>query len=301
MTRIAGFVDISKILQEIGVDTTNFESIFKSPLIDRICGSRYHFSFNYNGDKYFFKINDYNNDDYNVYSVYNELIVEELARDYGIPCIDYDLAILGTYQGVLSKNFELENVNYIYGYDLLDNYEKNTGNFAPNTLQNIWCVLEYRYQNQFNKREIIINLMKKIVDIYLFDVITCQSDRHSGNWQIMESDNNIDIAPLYDNECILKRRLYMATVALTMREGDQSLWESIKQFQNISSEEYTDIIKEKIWIISNDNLKTVFERVENKIGCVLPDKYKYHLSVNYQAHKKMLENLFGLNNKLKKL
>lgn len=301
MNRIDGFIDISQMLQEIGVDTTNLKSILESHFIDRICGCRYHFSFDYKCDKYFFKIRDYDNNNlYDTYSVYNELIVEELARDYGIPCIDYDLAVLGSYQGVLSKNYKLENANYIYGYDLLNDYEKSTGHSGSNTLPNIWRALEYRYQNNFNKREIISNLMKKIVDIYLFDVITCQSDRHSSNWQIVENDDNIDVAPLYDNECILKRQLALATVALSMRGGDQLLLESIKQFQNVSSEEYRNIIKEKIWIISDSNLKTVFERVENKIGCALPDRYKDYLSGDYEAHRDKLEKILSLNNEVTK-
>lgn len=61
MNRIDGFIDISEMLQEIGVDTTNLESIFASPIIDRIGGCRYHFSFDYKCDKYFFKIRDYDN------------------------------------------------------------------------------------------------------------------------------------------------------------------------------------------------------------------------------------------------
>lgn len=301
MTRIDGFIDISEMLQEIGVDTINLESIFASPIIDRIGGCRYHFSFDYKCDKYFFKIRDYDNNNlYDTYSVYNELIVEELTRDYGIPCIAYDLAVLGSYQGVLSKNYKLENANYVYGYDLLNDYEKSAGHPGSNTLPNIWRALEYRYRNNFNKREIISNLMKKIVDIYLFDIITCQSDRHSSNWQIMENDDNIDVAPLYDNECILKRRLDLVTVALSMCGGDQLLWESIKQFQNVSSEEYRNIIKEKIWIISDSNLKAVFERVENKIGCSIPEKYKYYLSGDYETHEGKLEKTLGINNEVTK-
>ncbi len=59
--------------------------------------------------------------------------------------------------------------------------------------------------------------MKKIVDIYLFDIITCQSDRHSGNWQIIEFGDNIDICLLYDNECILTNPCFgEGTVALSI-------------------------------------------------------------------------------------
>lgn len=301
MNRIDGFIDISEMLQEIGVDTTNLESILESPFIDIIAGWRYHFSFDYHGDRYFFKMKYCeDNNWYNKHIVYNELIVGELARDYGIPCIDYDLAVLGFYQGVLSKNYKLENVNYIYGDDLLNDYEKSTGHFGFNALPNIWCALEYRYQNNSNKKEFISKLMKRIVDIYLFDVITCQNDRHSQNWQIMESNNDVDIAPLYDNEIILKYRLDLATVELSMNGGGESLWESIEQFQNVSSDEYRNIIREKIWIISDSNLKAVFERVENKIGCALPDRYKYYLSGDYEAHKGMLEKTLDLNNKLTK-
>ncbi len=73
------------------------------------------------------------------------------------------------------------------------------------------------------------------------------------------------------------------------------LYKSIQQFQNVSSDEYSSIIKEKLWIISNDNLKSVFERIENKIGYIIPPKYKEVYLSAYAKHKDRLEKLLRLD------
>ena len=108
MTRKEGFIEVDKMLQEIDVDITSIDSIRKSNHINFIGGINNHFSFKYHGEIYFFKSTS-------GLPSYNDVIINELARDFGIPCVEYDLAILGTDKGILSKNFKLDEVDYIYG------------------------------------------------------------------------------------------------------------------------------------------------------------------------------------------
>ena len=251
MTRKEGFIEVDKMLQEIGVDTTNLNSILESPQvkqIDYIYESKVHFSFTYHNEIYYFKKDTYPN-----CSPYNELVACELAKDFGIPCVEYDLAILGgTTKGVISKNFRLENVQYISGEELFTNVWDKYHIRTSNNLEYIWNALEHHYYSLPNKREIIAKLTNKIVNIYLFDIITGQGDRHEGNWKIIEYKNNPNIAPLYDNERILMNSSKNIEVCLTVENSNvdcEAIDKSIKQFRKVSSEEFTNIIKDKLWII----------------------------------------------------
>lgn len=288
MTRKEGFINVDEMLKEIGVDITNFGTILNSPLISIISENidKILFSFNYKSDIYFYKYNFMN-------MPYNELVAEELAKDFNILCVSYDLAILSTNKGVLSKNYKKENVNYVSGTEILLDFCKNNRNtYQTNNLEGIWDALEYRYRNHHNKRKILEKLMQKIVNIYIFDILLRQSDRHSDNWQIMEYGDEVDIAPLYDNERILYA--FDGTNYVSIKSDDlpyENLWYSIKNFQKISSEKYRDIIQEKLWIISEENLYRVFERIEMKTGYPMPTHIKNYYITQYEKHRKKIEEI----------
>lgn len=291
MRRKEGFIDVDKMLHDIGVDTTNFDEIIDEELItviknDRLANRRFVFSFEYDGEKYFYK--------YNWIGIpYNELVAEELLKDFGISCVSYDLAVCSGKKGNISKTFKKEKAIYIDGEEILSNFWSNDKYIEThNNLEDIWDALEYRYDNYPNKRKIIEKLMKKIVNIFVFDIISCQYDRHSVNWQIMESDDEIDIAPLYDNEGILTTSGKTPFISLTITDQERGiLWPEINEFQAVSSEDYINLIKDKIWIISDENLESVFKKIEDKTGYPMPKHIKEYYLKGYQGHRKRLEKI----------
>lgn len=302
MTRKEGFIDIDKILRQQGVNIYNISS---SPCVTIIENDEHKilFSFEYQNEIYYFKY------DANTIA-YDELVAAELASDYGIKHIDYDLAVWEDVCGVISKNYKEENANFIEGYEILSDYwdkypseeDKELDGFITNAnrtyveihnnLDDIWDALEYRYQNREDKREIITDLMKRIIDIFIFDIITCQSDRHSLNWGIIEKNGIVDIIPLYDNERILANQGKGASISLTIdSDGYMSLFTNIKKFINVSSDEFRNLIKEKLNIISDDNLSRVFERISNKTEYPMSDSYKEYYLMQFRKHRKNIENI----------
>lgn len=292
MVRKNGFIRVDEMLEEVGVDTSSLDSISKNPNVTLIKNNNqgFHISFPYKGETYFYK-HCFSILDGSFIDCYNELVAEELAKDFGISCVDYDIAALGSYRGVISKNYKLDNAVYIPGKKVFNDRSYKD----DNTLENIWDALEYRYQNHPNKREIISDLMRKIINIYLFDIISCQNDRHSSNWELMISGRKTDIGPLFDNDRILLDGGKDAVVGLGIDFDSyipvQNLLESIQSFQYISNEEFTSIIKEKLWIISNENLNKVFEKIEKKTGISMPLDSKLFYLCSYQEHRKKLEKI----------
>lgn len=78
------------------------------------------------------------------------------------------------------------------------------------------------------------------------------------------------------------------------------LWKTIADFQKVSSSKFTDLIKEKLWIISEKNLIDIFTRIENKTGIPMPDIYKKYYLEEYQNHKNRIEKTLTDNNDIRK-
>ena len=278
MARKEGFVEVDEMLKEIGVNTMITRTIKESPLVNVIHDEPYSlvFSFDYHGKTYYYKFTDYKE-----ISPYNELIAEELAHDFGIPCVDYDLAVLGDIrEGNISKDYKRPDANYLTGQDILYSFYSKTMNFGDSFLD----------ENRYNSLE----------NIYLFDVLVCQSDRHSGNWMIEEKENNIDIAPIFDNERLYPDLYcYYPGINVEFCEDDPCkieddlLYKSLESFKKVSNENYLNIIRDKLWIIGEENLNKVFERIEKKTEYPMPEEKKKYYLEGYKRHREKLLNILG--------
>lgn len=289
---------MDKMLSEIGITDTSINELNNTINLISIKKTGIVFSFRYNDKEYFYKYNENT-------ALYNELVAEELAQDFGIDHVNYYLALFDNHQGYISESYKKDNVDYIFGSDLL--YEcygymtENRNIEEFNNLESIWDALEYRYANNPNKNQIISDLMNQIVNMFIFDIIICNYDRHSNNWEIIESDNEIKLAPIYDNEGILVTNDNNALVSMLLEEKVHGiLWKAISDFQKVSSSEFTDLIKEKLWIISEENLNNVFTRIESKTGVAMPDIYKKYYLEEYKNHKNRIEKALTDNKDIRK-
>ena len=110
MDRINGFIDVDKLLdiprKEIYDVTELLKFILKNNNTVKICKRRMNaqfvFSFVYNGETYYFKFDS-------LVSPCNELMFYYL----GIDSVSYDIAKLGVYEGVISKDFKEKGAKYI--------------------------------------------------------------------------------------------------------------------------------------------------------------------------------------------
>ena len=106
----------------------------------------------------------------------------------------------------------LDNISDSYNSELI---EMKNGIIKANNLYDIWNVLEiYAKINNldFNTEETMNNL----INMFIFDIITSQGDRHADNWSIIKNnkDNSIRLCPLYDNSgiCDLNREKGMKSI-----------------------------------------------------------------------------------------
>lgn len=116
---------------------------------------------------------------------------------------------------IADKNIDFLEIEKIYQY--LNSYinlynedfvEMKNGIIKSNNLYDIWNVLLiYAKINNLNLD--ISDSMNNLINMYIFDIITSQGDRHADNWSIIKNnkDNSMRICPLYDNSgiCALNR------------------------------------------------------------------------------------------------
>ena len=67
------------------------------------------------------------------------------------------------------------------------------------------------------------------------------------------------------------------------------LIDELKLFLEVSSEEFRNLIKEKIWIISDENLNLIFEKIEKNTGYYMLDDEKNYYLERFKIHRKRLE------------
>ena len=221
-------------------------------LLKRI--DRDHFIINYDNDIYYLKYNNINN-------IYNGLLAQELASDYNIDITDTDIFVLDNFYGTMSKSIIGEFEKFIPMSNLVSSENNN--------LEDIWNKLSSEYSDKL----LVAKLMDEIINMFIFDILIGNIDRHNDNYGFICKDKNISLAPLFDNENMLSSdSINECYYALGVNSFDYNNFDSniLYKFLVYSDKIYLDKLKSKLWIIQQENMIKVISRIENKIGCIHP-------------------------------
>lgn len=256
-----GFIDLSLLIKE-GKAINAIDFIYKLYI---------------DGKKYFYKESVLSDD----FGLYNELIAEELAKDYQIPCAHYDLAILDGIKGVISEDI-IENNKYYDVCTLFEDYSKYIGSDC-NSLKNILSMLEIKYDDP----KVIKRLMDQLFNIFIFDILIANGDRRKENLIIIENEDGINFSKLLDNEDMMSiNSIYHQEYKLVITDYDKKV---VEEFVNSFDKNYIKILEDKLWIISDENIDSVLERVEKRIGAKISDKEKMNIKEKFKDNRNMIE------------
>lgn len=168
---------------------------------------------------------------------------------------------------IKSRNIDFLEIEKIYEYldSFIDIYnqdftEMKNGIIKSNNLYDIWNVLEI-YSRINNVNINIEDSMNNLINMFIFDIITSQGDRHADNWSIIKNnkDNSIRICPLYDNSgiCSLNREKAIKNIINYVDSLEEPLLHDKKK-QKIRT------LLESTINHSNSGLKVDSKDVENK-------------------------------------
>ncbi len=224
-----------------------------------------------------------------LYTLYNEMLAEFLAKDYGVNVTYNDIFTFDGNYGMMSKEIKNNNDLYIPMTDIIEDHQNN--------LEDIWYVLCKKYNDQ----NIVRQLMDKIVNLFIFDALLSNSDRHVGNYGLIKNDKKISLAPIFDNECILSslEGYYSLGIDSSDYENDQGI-HFLSKFLEISDSRYIELIESKLWIISSENILGTIEKIEKRIGSSMQQNIKNEIIYKFDSHRQVINNILNKYKKVKK-
>lgn len=307
MRRISGFLDLNDYFRNATISDEDIKEGAND--ID--------YWLKINGEEYYFKMTR---------NPYVELICYEIARFLGINATPYDLAIFNNYRGVISKSYRKEDCAYISGMRILRQYLKLDDNinvskemglkgknyflnkYIPrdfNNLEIIWQAIEYRY-SKIAVHVDIEKIMNDLILLLMFNILTCQNDGMPQNWELEESETDVKLVPIFDNEyCLAIDEANRAFSKLTtsFKDNGQENITILEEFLKVSSQEFVDLFIQKYNLLTLEEFVNILSIVEKKISCEIPEylkaTYIEAFSINRNRIDEVLENL-GLNQSSRK-
>lgn len=265
------------------------------PIINPLDVYKRKFSFYLNGKEYFYK------EITNIRNIYNELIAEEIASDLNIPHAHYDLASVGGNLGVISESFLEPGETITYMEDILPLVRGYTNIVdEKNNLDDIWDALELKYHDSIEVYEMMID----VINIFLFDALVANPDRHCCNIGIINSKNNTRITPSFDNsEMICEPSIILGMYSLAPRREDYKNpnRNMLEIMLNTGSKIYLEQLEGWLPVIEEDNLLKILERVSKRINAPLNEDIVYHILDEFNLNRKMLRDVISRVKENKKI
>lgn len=260
------------------------KQIDKEKLVPNFKGSHNIYNFKIDNDIYYFK-------EVPNRELVMEMISKSIAFLLGIPYLKESIAILNDKYGLLSKSYLKENdksynlhnlmQNYFYEYndELLD-YKKLA---SLNNLEDTWFALEDRYEDE----DIVKSLMDGITNIFMFDLLIGESDRTLRNIEVIESDNNIVLAPLYDTSSILTDK----NTALGVDEDDylKSDIEKLDKFLENSDSSYKEKFYSYLNTLDSIGIEKIIEETEIENDFIINDSLKDEIITKFNKRINMFK------------
>ena len=205
-------------------------------------------------------------------------------------------AIYHNEYGVVSKSYNPNQCNAIHLSTIISQYLNskhlsNLENGFVSSLEEVWNALEFYYEKNPHKKQIVFSLMQDIVDAFLLQLFLGNSDLNMGNLIIIE-ENFPFLAPNFDygnsfscTEDILHNDSFLFTVSFTSELENVSLLNLVQSFVSFSLNG-KELFQEKL-----ENWKSfefVLKFMEKERRVKLPEIYVNKFQENYDKQFKKL-------------
>jgi len=120
-------------------------------------------------------------------------------------------------------------------------------------------------------------LYEKLVEQFIFSILSGQSDKAAHNWEIEVSKDNIELVDMFDNEESFKLFSSYSEMAVFMHNGKSTFKEVLKDFLRVSSREYIDLFLEKYNLFTEENMNKIISTIEDKYNMEISSSKKNRL------------------------
>ena len=240
-----------------------------------------------------------------------EAFSNKLIQLYNQSCVTPDDFIESPEKTNFYALFEYcSELNEIYPDNFVD---MKNGIITSNNLYDIWSAVEI-YCKISGYTVDTESFMQNLTDMFVFDLITNQGDRHADNWGVVidKETNTIRLASLYDNsgsfalnreKAIVNINDFANRLKIEKRPGKvKGIYSKMKQtiehsfsgmkiyatdvlerkkntsliesYLHESSDEFIKRLEEVLELITNDNIDLIFCEIQTKTGQPVPDIVK---------------------------
>lgn len=251
--------------------------------------------FFYNNKIYFFKACSNER-------ILKEILAGKIAKRFGIACCHY---IPASYKGIEGVVSEAAYGIMDSGYREMDTYiiEKNpfdpiTDFFSKSNLEDLWN--EFYYDPNIPPK-IVKRLMNEVTDIFIFDVLIGNADRHGQNMGIILNGVDTHMAPIFDHDRMLSNMaIKEGDYCLSVEPGDTQLDTNINylyKFLDISDKAYHKRLKEGLEIISEESLLEIFKEIKSE-GIDVDNDLVEEILEKFAANREMINHYFIAKEKI---
>ena len=207
----------------------------------------------------------------NTKDCYNELIGYELACQFGLNAVPYDIASYDGFVGYLSEDYMKE--GYVYLEKILESTYNNTRD--KNNLDCATIALKNYFPEQ-----VALRISDELLDLLMFDVIIANYDRHDRN--ILIDTKNGCLGPVSDNEMMLNEdSMYDQYFSFSMFEGDRYTVDNLLSYLDLEQLNY---FASKVELIKEDNIRNIIKTIEIKLGAPLIEALKEDILKKFKSH-----------------
>jgi hypothetical protein len=170
-------------------------------------------------------------------------------------------------------------------------------NMENNNLEDITRIFSHLFDNNTYLR-----LIDQLINIFIFDILIANIDRHTDNIFIESTNGNINFSKLFDNEYMLSSdSIWLNYYTLGVDSYDFNSdceYNMLEKFlDSYNDTKYIDILKSKLSIICPDNFELILRKVEDKIhapivGCIR-EKLITCMEHNYKNIERIIKEYNG--------
>lgn len=250
--------------------------------------------FLYNKKEYFFKVVPYD-------EMLKELVAEKIANRFGVACCHYFPAIFRGVKGVVSESaYGIWDVTYktMNDYYIEKKYLTTISSLNKyNNLEDIWNTIYYdtNIPSSVEKR-----IMDEVTDIFIFDALIGNIDRHGENFGIIPNGKESRMAPIFDNNRMLSSyAINNGKYNLAVSSGETPIstpGNFLYIFLDLSDKSYLERFKVGLDTISEESLKEIFQELESE-GIVLVPNEVIKILEGFRQNREMLNNYFNSERK----
>ena len=238
-----------------------------------------------------------------------EIFCGYVAKFVDIPTVMYDLATYQNRKGVLSSSYNPYHLKEITLYEIFTHYyisclvsdEELCDDLMHFddlfNLEDIWNALDFYYQDNPRKNEIVEILMEDVINAFFLQIFLGNRDVHYTQLTILESDNpRLSMNHDYGESCLIQmhNNFYSYALQSTMHDTLHKVQpkDTIYDFFTSTDESFISKFEEKLSLIPSKDVILNFMR--EQLGIEVSESRVSFFLKNYDSYKLELQNILML-------